>query len=69
MEALFFSPTGARNDTEMGFLPKLPTSVNYPTYGSLALLDLVPPGYTAQVRFSSCCGSRGITPTEYTAVV
>jgi hypothetical protein len=49
VEALFFTPSGARNDTAMGLLPKLPLSVNYPSYGSLALLELQPPAYTAQV--------------------
>jgi hypothetical protein len=50
MQALFFAPNGARNDTATGQLPTLPTSVNYPSYGSMALLDLEPPAYTAQVR-------------------
>lgn len=56
MQALFFSPGGARNDTATGLLPTLPTGVNYPSYGSMALLDLAPPAYTAQVRLPLCYG-------------
>lgn len=54
MQALFFSSDGARNDTATGLLPTLPTSVNYPSYGSMALLDLAPPACTAQVGGRSC---------------
>lgn len=51
MEALYFTASGASEDTAVGDLPDLPLPVNYPHYGSLALLPLQSPTYDAQVVF------------------
>ena len=49
MAALYFTTNGASTDMAVGTLPTLPVPVNYPQYGSMALLELEGPEYSTSV--------------------